>query len=369
MPWSTPTLREVRSTVRDSIRGRLPGADANVPNSVLRVLSDAEGALCHLTLQYIDWLALQLLPDTAETEWLDRHGDIWLKNADGTIGRKLPTTSTGTAAFPGQDTPVSVPIGTQLTYTSELLFETTQTVSVGSAGAIVPIKADTPGAASNLPAGTTLGLALPLPGFQGTVTVDFLSGGSDEETDDELRARILARIQHPPAGGDADDYVQWTLAVPGVTRAWCSPGEMGPGTVTVRFMCDDLRADVGGFPNDDDILAVETYLAKVRPVAVKDLIVVAPIPYPVNFQISNLVTDDDATRQAIENSVGEMILERAAPASSLNGMPVPAQTIYREWVSAAISDAPNVDHFDLTMTDAVMPDNGSMGVLGDITYA
>ena len=49
MPWSTPTLRDVRSTIRDAITGRLPGADANVPNSVLRVLSDAMGALCHLT--------------------------------------------------------------------------------------------------------------------------------------------------------------------------------------------------------------------------------------------------------------------------------------------------------------------------------
>ena len=91
MPWATPTLREVRSVVRDNVRASLPGADASVPNSVLRVLSDTQGGLCHLTLQYIDWLALQLLPDTAETEWLDRHGDIWLVNADGTIGRKQAT--------------------------------------------------------------------------------------------------------------------------------------------------------------------------------------------------------------------------------------------------------------------------------------
>ena len=54
MPWKTPTLREVRGLVRDSVRASLPGADANVPNSVLRVLSDNQGALCHLTLQYID---------------------------------------------------------------------------------------------------------------------------------------------------------------------------------------------------------------------------------------------------------------------------------------------------------------------------
>src|ERR1700751_3262506 len=101
MPWSTPTLRDVRSLVRDAVNASLPGADANVPNSVLRVLSDNQGALCHLTLQYIDWLSRQLLPDTAESVWLDRHGQIWLVNADGTKGRKLATLATGTAQFQG----------------------------------------------------------------------------------------------------------------------------------------------------------------------------------------------------------------------------------------------------------------------------
>src|SRR6201998_285132 len=100
MPWTTPLLRDVRSFVRDAVAASLPGADANVPNSVLRVMSDNQGALCHLTLQYIDWLALQLLPDTAETEWLDRHGQIWLVNADGSKGRQLATLGGGAAAFP-----------------------------------------------------------------------------------------------------------------------------------------------------------------------------------------------------------------------------------------------------------------------------
>ena len=109
MPWSTPTLKAVRTQVRDYIAAVLPGADASVPNSVLRVLSDAMGALCHLCLQYIDWLALQLLPDTAETEWLSRHGAIWLVNADGSIGRKLATQAFGTANFIAIGLPVVVP--------------------------------------------------------------------------------------------------------------------------------------------------------------------------------------------------------------------------------------------------------------------
>ena len=95
MPWSTPTLTEVRSLVRDQIHGSLPGSDATVPNSVLRVLGDAQSALCFLTLEYIDWLALQLMPDTSETVWLDRHAQIWLVNADGTVGRKQATLADG----------------------------------------------------------------------------------------------------------------------------------------------------------------------------------------------------------------------------------------------------------------------------------
>ena len=90
-----------------------------------------------------------------------------------------------------------------------------------------------------------------------------LDGGTDEETDEELRARVLRRIRQPPMGGDAYDYVAWALAVPGVTRAWCSPLEMGIGTVTVRFMMDDLRADNDGFPIADDI-AVGRRLSRQR---------------------------------------------------------------------------------------------------------
>src|SRR4030095_545005 len=123
MPWSTPTLREVRSLVRDNIRSALPGADASVPNSVLRVVSDAQGGLCHLVLQYIDWLALQLLPDTAETEWLDRHGDIWLTNFDGSTGRKAATPSIGTALFTSPTGGGIVPEATRLR-AAALEFET-----------------------------------------------------------------------------------------------------------------------------------------------------------------------------------------------------------------------------------------------------
>jgi uncharacterized phage protein gp47/JayE len=358
MPWSTPTLREVRSLVRDSVHASLPGSDANVPNSVLRVLSDSQGALCHLTLQYVDWLALQLLPDTAEVEWLDRHGNIWLVNADGTTGRKLASLATGTAGFTGIGGSI-LPAGTQLA-ASTVGYETTaDTVLAFDQTTPAPIRALDPGAAGNLATDVALSLIDPPAGVDLTAFVLDLSGGADEETDDELRARVLQRIRKPPMGGDADDYVQWALAVTGCTRAWCSPNEMGIGTVTVRVLFDDLRASDDGWPMYQDLAAVTAYLDLVRPVAVKDFWVLAPVKQMINVEIKNLTPDTDAIRAAIEVSLQEMLREVAAP----------GQTIFAAWKSYAIMSAAGVFSFDMVTTaDDVMESPGHMAVLGDIFY-
>ena len=115
-----------------------------------------------------------------------------------------------------------------------------------------PIRALDPGASGNLPDDTSLTIAPPLDGVSSAVIARNLTGGTDTETDEQLRARILQRIQNPPMGGSAADYVAWALAVPGVTRAWAAP-EQGPGTITVRFLMDDLRAEDDGWPTPADV--------------------------------------------------------------------------------------------------------------------
>ena len=361
MPWSTPTLTEVRSLVRDAIRGSLPGADATVPNSVLRVVSDVQGGLAHLNLQYIDWLALQLLPDTAETVWLDRHAAIWLVNADETIGRKQATFSQGTVAvtgFPGTLVPSGSILSGAAADFGVIDFQTTQQITIGSSATPVAVTALDPGQQSNLLPGAVLEFIAPTSGVDAAASVIFLYGGNDTETDDDLRARVLQRIQQPPMGGDAEDYIAWTLGIPGVTRAWSYPQEMGIGTVTVRFMMDNLRASSGGFPVQDDINAVTAYLNTRRPVTVKDFFVVAPIPFEIEFEIENLVPDTQDIRGSIEKSANDAIFQRA----------IPGQTIYRSWIESAISTAPNVDHYNLIFDDTPMPSPGHLAVLGTIIY-
>jgi uncharacterized phage protein gp47/JayE len=361
MPWTTPQLRDVRSQVRDFIRGSLPGADASVPNSVLRVMSDTQGALCHLNLQYIDWLALQLMPDTAEAEWLDRHGNIWLTNSDGSTGRKSPTLASGTASFQGLVDGALVPMGTQLQAGGSLGigYETTQDITT-SASALVtgPIRALDPGSAGNQLDGSGLTIAPAITGVDTSATVVHLTGGVDTETDDQLRMRILLRIRNPPMGGALADYVNWALAVPGVTRAWAAP-EQGPGTITVRFLMDDLRAADDGWPMPDDVRAVADYIDLMRPVTVKDCYVVAPIKEFIDITIAHLEPDTTEAQAAVEQSVRDMLFAKAAP----------GQTIYAAWVSYAIMSAPGVQSFQLVTTDDYgMPAPGYMAVLETILY-
>ncbi|MHC2534226.1 baseplate J/gp47 family protein [Bradyrhizobium diazoefficiens] len=356
MPWKTPTLKDVRRLTRDYVTSQL-GARSLIPNSVLRIMSDAKAGLAHLVLLYIDWLSKQLLPDTAETEWLDRHGQIWLTNADGSKGRKAATYASGTVSLTGAQG-IIVPMATGLTSAAGVSYETTEEITIGSGPTPVEVMALTAGAVGNVDEGETITVSDAIPGLDGTAAVVSISGGVDEETDDQLRARILFRIQRPPMGGDADDYVLWALAVPGVTRAWCAQ-ELGPGTVTVRFMMDGLRADDRGIPAPGDVLAVRNYLDTKRPVAVKDMFVEAPIPFFYDLTISALDDDDEVTRAAIEASIKDMEMRRSKP----------GQTMYRSWVDEAISNAVGEDHHELTFTTTPMPEPGYMPFVGTILYA
>ena len=216
-----------------------------------------------------------------------------------------------------------------------------------------------PGTIGNLPDGTQLSIPVPLAGVDQTVTVVSLTGGTDVETDEELRARVLRRIQQPPMGGAAYDYEAWALAVPGVTRAWCYPLEMGIGTVTVRFMMDDLRADNDGFPLQEDVDAVERYIDSKRPVAVKDFFVVAPLKQEITCIIEELVPDNPEVRGEIEQGLQDMLRTLAKP----------GQTIYAAWKSYAVMSAPNIVSFRLgNNDDDVMESPGHMAVLGSVVY-
>ena len=372
--WSTPTLATVRANNKAYIEGRLN--EPLIPNDLPRVLADVNAGNAHLNLQYLDWQANQLLPDTAQGAFLERWATIFLVNADGSKGRKAATYAGGTVSIVATVADTPLPAGSILSAlygSTTLTFQTTAATAIATTATPVPVRALQAGAASNLAVGSALSLAAAVPGISSSsALVVSLAGGTDQESDAALRVRVLFRIQQPPMGGDASDYVAWATGYPGVTRAWCSPLEQGAGTVTLRFMMDELRATsdptTSGFPLAADVAALQAYINTVRPVT-SGAFVVAPIPEPIPFTVAGLSPNTTATQAAIATSTAAAIVQRARPAYASNGVAQAAQTIFAAWISDAVLAAAGVFSFDLQMADHVMPTKGSLAVPGLITYA
>lgn len=349
MPFSRPTLQELVNRTLADAQTRL-GADELIRREDLQVLARVLAGASHGLHGFIDWLSQQVIFDTAEAEFLERWSSIW------GINRKAAAAAVGDVTITGA-TGTVVPAGTVLVRADGAEYETDAEVTLAGGTATAAVTALLAGQAGNAAAASVLTIATPIAGVNSTVAVtsSALTGGADIETDDDLRARLLARIQAPPHGGAQHDYVAWALEVAGVTRAWVYPAELGLGTVTVRFVRDD---DASPIPDAGEVAAVQAHIDSLRPVTA-DVTVVAPIAVPLNFTI-DIVPDTAAIRAAIEAELRDLLRREAAPGA----------TILLSHIREAISLATGENDHILTAPAAnVTHTTGQMATFGAITWA
>lgn len=352
MPFSRPSLDGLAEQAVGDIETGLAGSDARTSEGVLSVFAATWAMAGHALYGYLDWIALQVLVDSAEDEMLDRHGGIW------GVTRQPGTYAAGTVELSGEP---GAPVATDavLRRADGAEYIPDAAVTIGSGGtASAAVTAAVPGAAGNTAAGISLTFLSPVLGVALTATVDEdgLADGIDGEDDDSYRARILDRIQQPAHGGNAHDYVAWARAVSGVSRAWCDPLALGPGTVVVRFMMDERYVD--GIPREEDVAAVAAHIAPLRP-ATADVRVHAPAPRPLNLTISGLQPDDAATRSAIAAELADLVLRESAPGATLRISHI------REAISTAAGE---VDHTLVAPVANVTHAAGEIAVMGTIVW-
>ena len=355
MPFQRPTLPTLIERAIADIESYLPGADARPRRSNLNVLARVSAGSAHGLYGYLAWIARQILPTTAEAEILEQHASIWL-----TTGRVPAAYAVGQARFTGADGTV-IPVGTRVKRADGQSYLTTADARVAGGAALSPVMAEETGQGGNCAAGTLLRLDSPIVGVNSTVTVTAgeISGGAEAESDDALRARLLARIKEPPMGGAAHDYIAWALEVPGVTRAWCYPEEMGLGTVTVRFVRDN---DANIIPDANEVAAVQAHIEARKPVTAH-LFVAAPIPVPIQFRL-RVVPATEAVKTAVEFALRDLLLREAIPEGG-NG----EGTIYMSHIREAISLSANeTDHDIEAPSGNVTLTTGQMAVFGGVTW-
>lgn len=348
MPYERPSLAELIAQTQQDFAARAGSADPLRRSDAAVHARVAAGAV-HGVYGAAEWYARQILPDTAEAEYLDRWASIWLSTP-----RKPAAPATGFVSLTVQAGAV-VPAGVLLQALDGRQYVTTAAAAGAAPTYAAPVESVEPGAAGNRTAGQVLQLVSPIAGVQSSGLAGELSGGADLETDDELRARLLQAIRRPPQGGSAADYERWALEVPGVTRAWCSPGELGSRSVVVRFVRDN---DASIVPDAAELDAVRQYIDARRPVT-DQLTVVAPMLVPVDIEISDLVPDTSTVRAAVQAELADLFDRVASPGG----------TVLLSHIRAAISSAAGEQDYTLVSPTAnVTTSYGQMATLGSVTW-
>ncbi|MCA8260803.1 baseplate J/gp47 family protein [Burkholderia multivorans] len=386
MPFQRKTLSTLMSEVAADISSALQGADVLLRFAVLRVIGKVQAGMSHLQFGYLDWIAKQAVPFTAEDEHLE--GWAALKK----VYRKPASQAQLTAQFTGSVGKV-LSAGTPVVRGDGVSYTTSTTGTVGAGGAVtVTIVADVAGTSGNADPGTVVSLGAAVDGIQtaGTV-IGNVSAGADIEKDTDLRDRMLGAYQESPQGGDLGDYVGWAKSVAGVTRAWCAPNGFGAGTVVVYTMWDNAEAGHGGFPQGTDgvsqfdkgpggiprgtvatgdQLVVADSIVSEQPVTAL-VYSCAPIPNNLTITLSGLTSATTATRAAIFSAIADVLFRNGDPR---------AGTINRDDISAAIRSVARTSGFLISLIQGVVgtttttyPGNitsgfGQLPVLANVLY-
>ncbi|HCG3094392.1 TPA: baseplate J/gp47 family protein [Klebsiella pneumoniae] len=271
MPFITPTFDDIRSDILRDIKNLNPDADTGV-DSDLYIRASAVASVATGIYQYQGWIVRQIFPDTADTEFLE-----WHARTRG-LYRKSATTASGTLTVTGEPGATAA-AGYSVTRGS-LTYTTTAAVTLDSDGnGTVAASYSTAGAVGNTTAITSGTFTSTPTGFDSTVIIGVMAGGTDAESDSELLARLLDIIRRPPAGGNKYDYRRWAMAVDGVTAAYVYPLRRGLGTVDV------VITSAGGAPSAEILAAVQEYIDDQRPVTAKDFLVLAPTFKTVDIDV------------------------------------------------------------------------------------
>lgn len=214
------------------------------------------------------WLLDQCFPQTAAGEYLDRHAQM------RDIRRNVATRASGKLRF-GVTTAISgdlsIKSGTVCMTKDGVRFATTAdaVLAGGTLSVDVPATALEPGRKGNVAANTvTIMAAMPV-GVKACTNPEAFSGGEDEESDEDLRLRLLDSYRRPPNGANAAYYEQAALSFAGVAAALAVGCPRGVGTVDLYIATDGSDITL--------LTKVNRYLQERREISVNLQVKEAPI--------------------------------------------------------------------------------------------
>lgn len=355
MGYQVKTYDEILSAILTDYANQIPGADIS-EGSDIYVRASALASVLWGIYQYQTWTSRQVFPDSADSEELEHHASI------RGLSRKPASKASGIVTLTGTNG-IVVSAGLSLETVDGVLLETTTggTITLGELN--VTVQAVEGGVSGNIPNGTAITVQDPPAGVDSAaVSATAFTGGADKESDADLLSRLLDIIRQPPAGGNKGDYKNWALEVDGVDDVVVYPTRRGLGTVDIVALTAGEGAE--RVPDQTLLDSVEAHINEVRPVTVKDMLILAPT---VNAE--DVTASIKATSGYTFAQVQPWVV--SAVTAYLNGMS-PLETIYKSKLERVISDVEGVEDRSVTVPSGnVMPtDSGSiieMFIPGTIT--
>lgn len=174
-------------------------------------------------------------------------------------------------------------------------------------GASIPIVSEGAGSAFNLDADTPLSFEAGAPANVSSpafVAAPGIANGSDIESDDAKRARMLFRIRNPTSHFNVAAITAKAMEVGGVTRVFVQPITPAVGQVTVYFMRDN---DLSAIPDSGEVAAVKAALLEIKPVEMSDsdLKVEAPTAVPTAFTFSAISPSTASMKEAVKATLAD----------------------------------------------------------------
>lgn len=369
MAFQRPLLTDLVTRIEADLVSRLGLVGAVLRKSVVYVLARVFAGVAHMLHGHLQYISRQSFADQSDREFLIRDGSLY------GIDPLAALFASGNVVFTG-NSGITVPAETAVQRADGTQYSTQVDVTLAAGTGTVAVQAVLAGAAGNAPAATAVSLVSPIGGVNAQAAADGggFSGGTDEESTEAYRARVLLRKRSGPVTGKPGDYVQWALAAGAfVTRAWEYDEELGPGTVTVRFAAD---SDVGGpIPTGGEVTTVQTYIDGQRPVCAH-VTVVAPISDAIDFTLHIVPVGGVSlatAKAAVQAALAALFLAEASPGGTVwdpdTGGTKTGGVLLLAHIEQAIAEADGVSDWSLTSPNAnVVSAAGHLSVLGTFTW-
>jgi len=357
MPYTKPTLTEIFNRVRNDIYTNLGLTVQYLRKGFIFALSWTLSGLFNGIYGYLDWILDQLFPDTADTDFVNRWASI--KNLTPIEAQK----STGIVEVTGIIAS-NVAVDTEIIRNDGARFKITTAAILTSSPQDYPVISIDAGVDTVTAAATVMTFVSVPVGIDASVTVEAagIAGGRDDETTEELRARILSSFRAPPRGGSNYDHETWANEALDVTNTWIhtwdpsvNPYALQKAQVKMYFAMFDTYAD--GVPLAGDVTILQDYIDARKP-AGEHFTATAPVADPVAFTIS--ITPDTANNRTLVTAQLSDLIKRK---TQENG------TLYLSDIYEAIGRTANLTDWTLTTPSAnVVTALGDMHTLGTITF-